>query len=718
MSFSIAIGAKDQTKGALSQALSGFRSFASTISKPLTISLKVGQAGLGLLRDINLGLRPLVSGLDNLIEKGSALEVVRKSFESLTGTAGRQSDMMARRIVNAASGTLQLADAMRVANRALGSGLQYNQLLTAIEFIGKKSITTGKDARAAIDTVITGLSRGSTLFLDDFGILVDGIEGVKRSFDGIKGAGAFDSLGPAAQKAETVRQAVVEMQQQMGKIGVSGNETVFIFQGLKNQISDAVDSLTAGIAKSEGLSSALKEMRDVAAGLTAHFEAGGGLWDVIFGKGEEQGGKSGGILGVLKAGVMDLGELAGRSILGGVLKGISLIPQAFTALKDAFVNLFGELKPIVVGAIKEGVGFLKQELQPVLNLLNELRGGVTEQAESWLSRLLVGENGLPTGLGKSLGIGDSRGRPKTIPGAMIETFEEASKRPGDIPAATIQGATAGLKAMFRGFGYALDTLMGNPPKNPQPMELPGPISMLGSGNPHLMALQVMGLGSMAQKKKKETLFQLFGSLGDKLLGGGIKGDRESRVAAEFRAFKEDFAPPDEKNDRESMLARGEQAMPLTLRSQDLIRQQIAMQRRRLRNLMVGGAGARQEALKRTGERIAGLRRQGFSVAPSDRRRIFQELLKEATEERAKPVREGIEGMEARLRGSREARSARQTATLIQERRRLGLGGNLQESLFKRLDATLQRLDAATAAMGQVARALTGGEGQLAAIGNR
>jgi hypothetical protein len=223
--FGIRIGAKNDTKSGISAALSGFRSLTSTLAKPITIPIRIGKAGLGaarsslaLLRDINLGVGGLARGaafaagkIDALIDSGLRFEPTMRSFESLTGRSGKSAVDLAKSLVAASNGTLTFLDAMRISNRGLASGLDINKIATVLDFVSKKAVTTGKSAGAAIDTVVTGLSRGSTLFLDDFGILVDGIDGVRRRFDKIKGHGAFDALGPAAQKAEIINQAMAEM---------------------------------------------------------------------------------------------------------------------------------------------------------------------------------------------------------------------------------------------------------------------------------------------------------------------------------------------------------------------------------------------------------------------------------------------------------------------------------------------------------------------------
>ena len=334
MNFGLVISASDRTQGAIGTALAGVTKF--------------GRGALGVMRDLNLGLRPVVQWMDNLIDRGSRLEVVRKAFEGLTGKTGRDADRLANSLVRASSGTIQLAEAMQLANRAMGSGLSVQQLGVAIEFVGKKAIATGKDAREALNTVITGLSRGSTLFLDDFGILIDGVDGVKRSFNAIRGANAFESLGPAAQKAEIIRQAIAEMQGQLSKIGISGKETVFVWQSLKNAIRDVADSFVAAAAKGKGLRDGLQTLLNVAKAFAA-----------VMGESLGKGGLGEALKKSLDIGLafaVDLGESIGRAIAVGLMEALKAIsPQMANWLgitdagilkvraKDPWTRFFGQL---------------------------------------------------------------------------------------------------------------------------------------------------------------------------------------------------------------------------------------------------------------------------------------------------------------------------------------------------------------------------------------
>ncbi len=528
LSFSINIGAKDRTGGAIRAAARRFVSFARAVSKPIMIPLRIGRKGLALARDINVGLAPIVRGIDHLIERGTGLEVIRKSFESLTGKSGRQAHALARRLVDAASGTIRLAKGMQVANRAMASGLSFEQIAVAMDFVSKKAITTGISASGAIEKVITGLSRGSTLFLDDFGILVDGIEGVKRAYSSIKGAAPWDSLGPAAQKAETIRQAIAEMGGQLGRIGVTGKETIFTFQGIKNEIGNTVDTLFAAVGRSKALKNALEAVRDVVGGMTEHFQRGGGFMELL------TGGKSGGLLGILSGGVLDLGELLGRGILGGILKGFSALPELFKSAWVGLKKMWGWAVDQIPPAIVRGLSWLKTDFLPalkgtltdMLNLPAKLRGAVEE---------------------------------RFYPGAGISPWEA-------------------LKAIF---GGRLDP---RPDRSEGVSHFVMPASLLG-------ALQAVSVGQVGDRK---SIFDRAGEWADKLLGGGILGGR-SRLRGRLHLFGEDFPPP--KVTRKAVIPEADDsALALSQRGITMRRQRINLLERQIRREEgVVGRQARRQA---------------------------------------------------------------------------------------------------------------------------
>jgi hypothetical protein len=403
LDFGLRISAEDDTARGLQGALRGISSFGNLAGRALAAPFRVASGALATFRDINLGLRPLIAGLDRLITQGASIEVQQRAFQNLTGRSAGDAEKLARAAVEASNGTLQLAEAFQVANRGLSAGLDFNDILTAVSFISRQAVATGKDAGAALQTVLTGLSRGSTLFLDDFGVLVDGIEGVKRGFDAIKGKDAFESLSPAAQKAEIIRAAIAEMETKMGRLGITGRESVFIFEGIKNQVGDAVDRLSLAVARSESVRDVLKGVRDITSGIAGHLERGGSFKDLLFGR----GGQSGGLFGILKGGVIDIGEGIGRGALAGILRGAAAITDLFAGAWDALRMRAGE--------------FWKQGVEPhVLDTFDKVIERMKAGFQAGGAALL---DMLPPGLRALFGAGGSASVATTQPAGWTETEE-------------------------------------------------------------------------------------------------------------------------------------------------------------------------------------------------------------------------------------------------------------------------------------------------------
>lgn len=630
--------------------------FARVVAKPIVIPLQIARSGLGLLRDVNLGLRPLIAGLDSVVDRGSRLEVIRRSFQSLTGQSGKNAEIMANQIVRAASGTLRMAEAMALANRSLGT-MKFDELLTAVEFVSKKSVATGKNPTEALNTVITGLIRGSTLFLDDFGILVDGVDGVRRSYDAIKGSGAFDSLGPAAQKAETIRQALAEMRGQIDKIGVSGKSSFFLWQGIKNQIGDSVDRLVLAVAKSDALKSALSTTANLFRGLSDHFFAGKSatpFQDVLFGKvkkdsrgntvtGDDgEAVRGGGLLGVLGAGLMDLGEIVGRGVLGGLLKGLSLLPDIFTGIWEGLKTTWDILVKEIPPAIEEGLKWLKTEFLPAFKkTMMELLGDIIDLFPTSLipEDLRKMWDGLKKRFGRNpqtrppedrtpsieQPLYGEDGTPLIAPPARL--LDRANRAMGGGPAGTIQGFLAQVASA----------------------------SVMGPS---------MDDGTLI---KQRNLFQLFGDSADALLSGGVLGG-DSRIAKAFGDFNNQFSKPG--SAQRVAVKPNPDGLELTPTRRFRLKEELKKIERQ-KEAIERGVGLKGEARRLANEETKALREQGYRVTERDRDRIYQRHLKRLQDE----AREGLEKDEGEIREQlRNDRDLRKAHRRQRENNRKPMGG--------------------------------------------
>ena len=182
--------------------------FASIVSKVVGVFTSiVGMAGetlgkipgviLGIVKKAALGAAGVIAGAFGMIkfaEFGASLATIRKSFEGLTGTSGEVRKALVKDIRAAAQNVLSEAETMAKANKMLLGGMDTNQIKTVMEFASKAAASVGKDATQAIETLSTGLARGSVMMLDDYGILTKGLKGVEEEYDNLHGKGTFKDL--------------------------------------------------------------------------------------------------------------------------------------------------------------------------------------------------------------------------------------------------------------------------------------------------------------------------------------------------------------------------------------------------------------------------------------------------------------------------------------------------------------------------------------------
>ncbi len=328
LAFGINISATDNTQSALSRAAGGISSLARFAAKPITIPFKVAQSGLGFLRDVQLGLRPLLAGIEGLVDRGARLGTIEKTFSALTKTVGDDTQQMAQSLVDASNGTLTLQRAMELANDSMERGVNVTrELPTILDFASKKAIATGVSFDSAAEQIVKGISRQSTALLENFGLMRGGTEGIAEAFDKIHGEGAFAVLAPAAKRAEFIRQAMEQIRASMGRMGLHGKEVAFTYAAAKSRLSDMVDKLAAAIAGSEAFSEAMKGVESILSGITQHFERGGSFFEIMFGKGDSLG-----LMGIFAGVFEDIADMMADKLFEALRKVPSILAKAMGAL--------------------------------------------------------------------------------------------------------------------------------------------------------------------------------------------------------------------------------------------------------------------------------------------------------------------------------------------------------------------------------------------------
>ena len=111
-------------------------------------------------------------------ELGARAVTVEKSFQKFAKDGGRDAQKMLADLRKASGGLSDDMFLQQQAMKAMISGMNFDDVVTSLEFVRKFSIATGEDMNQKFQTVMTGLARGSADFLDDVGIQVQGSKDV------------------------------------------------------------------------------------------------------------------------------------------------------------------------------------------------------------------------------------------------------------------------------------------------------------------------------------------------------------------------------------------------------------------------------------------------------------------------------------------------------------------------------------------------------------
>ena len=109
---------------------------------------------------------------------GATAESVDKSFTKFSNDRGRDYTDMMMKLRRATMGTVSDMELQQKAMQAMISGINFNDVIVAMDYVTKYALTTGTDVSSKIATVMTGLARGSAQFMDDVGIQVIGSKDV------------------------------------------------------------------------------------------------------------------------------------------------------------------------------------------------------------------------------------------------------------------------------------------------------------------------------------------------------------------------------------------------------------------------------------------------------------------------------------------------------------------------------------------------------------
>ena len=163
-----------QTNKKVSALQRGFRSFGKAAPGALRIvtaaAAAAGAAVVGLtVAVIKLG------------ERGAAVADVKSAFDSLSLAVGETGEMMLTALQRGVKGTISNFDLMKVANKALGTGLlktseDARTLSEGARLLAKR---TGGDTVQAFETLVTAMASGRTAQLKQIGLFVDNKQAIE-----------------------------------------------------------------------------------------------------------------------------------------------------------------------------------------------------------------------------------------------------------------------------------------------------------------------------------------------------------------------------------------------------------------------------------------------------------------------------------------------------------------------------------------------------------
>jgi hypothetical protein len=108
-----------------------------------------------------------------LVKDASTFETVERAFGRMAAAQGQDADAMLAKMRELSAGTVSDLKLMQQANTALALGLPVDRFGDMLEIARSASKATGESMEFMLQSIVTGLGRGSKLMLDNLGIVFD-----------------------------------------------------------------------------------------------------------------------------------------------------------------------------------------------------------------------------------------------------------------------------------------------------------------------------------------------------------------------------------------------------------------------------------------------------------------------------------------------------------------------------------------------------------------
>lgn len=125
------------------------------------------------LKGVGVAFTAVAGAMVTFAEKAGRFEGVKKSFNSLAASQGQDAKAMLANMKELSRGTVSDMKLMEQANNALLLGLPVDRFGDMLKVAQTASVATGQSMDFMLNSIVTGLGRGSKLMLDNLGILVN-----------------------------------------------------------------------------------------------------------------------------------------------------------------------------------------------------------------------------------------------------------------------------------------------------------------------------------------------------------------------------------------------------------------------------------------------------------------------------------------------------------------------------------------------------------------
>lgn len=140
-----------------------------------------GMKGLGKIfdkfvftaGDVVNGIRSMVSAAKEMVEISAQAKTVKTAFENLAAAQGQDAQKMLANMRDLSKGTIADLELMKQANQALLLGLPVDRFGDMLTIARSSAQATGQSMDFMLNSIVTGLGRGSKLMLDNLGIMID-----------------------------------------------------------------------------------------------------------------------------------------------------------------------------------------------------------------------------------------------------------------------------------------------------------------------------------------------------------------------------------------------------------------------------------------------------------------------------------------------------------------------------------------------------------------